>query len=56
MPKGGDKPFTYDSKGFRDAEKNAKDTGQTLQIIAKGGRVRKMMKGGMKKPSRKNRR
>jgi len=47
MPKVGDKTFTYDSKGFKDAEKYAKDTGQTLQVVARGGKV-KMMKGGMK--------
>ena len=51
MPTVGGKTFTYDSKGFKDAEKYAKDTGQALQVVAKGGKV-KMMKGGMK-PTRK---
>jgi len=51
MPTVGGKTFTYDSKGFKDAEKYAKDTGQALQVVARGGKV-KMMKGGMKKPKK----
>jgi len=57
MPTVGGKTFSYDSKGFKDAEKYAKDTGQALQIVAKGGKVKMKthnkkgyMHGGMKKP------
>ena len=44
MPKVGNRSFTYDSKGYKDAAKFAKDTGQRL-VMKKGGKA-KMKKGG----------
>ena len=53
MPTVGGKKFTYDSKGYKDAAKYAKDTGQPLQM-KKGGKAKKgYMHGGMKKPKKK---
>jgi len=51
MPTVGGKKFTYDSKGYKDAAKYAKDTGQEV-VMKKGGKATKMMKGGMKKPKK----
>ncbi len=45
MPKVGNRSFTYDSKGYKDAAKFAKDTGQRL-VMKKGGKAKKMKKGG----------
>jgi len=45
MPKVGNRSFTYDSKGYKDAAKFAKDTGQQV-AMKKGGKTKKMKKGG----------
>ena len=44
MPTVGGKKFTYDSKGYKDASKYAKDTGQEV-VMKKGGKAAKMKKG-----------
>ena len=48
MPTVGGKKFTYDSKGYKDATKYAKDTGQEV-VMKKGGKAAKMKKGGKAK-------
>ena len=52
MPKVGDRDFPYTDAGVRAAQAFAKDTGQKVQMMKKGGTkksVLKYNKGGKKK-------
>ena len=49
MPKVGGANFPYTSKGVRDAQAHAKNTGQKVQMMKKGGKVASKMGGGMMK-------
>ena len=50
MPKVGNTKFPYTSAGMRDAEVHAKTTGQKVQKMKKGGKVKKgYRKGGLKR-------
>ena len=56
MPKVGDRNFPYTSAGVRAAQLHAKNTGQQVQMMKKGGAkkpVLKYKKGGMKKTKKK---
>ena len=53
MPKVGNRSFTYDSKGYKNAQKYAKDTGQPLQMKTGGKAKKGYMHGGIKKPKNK---
>ena len=50
MPKVGNTKFPYTSAGMRDAQVHAKTTGQKVQKMKKGGKVKKgYRKGGLKR-------
>ena len=50
MPKVGKKDFGYTSQGVKLAQDHAKKTGQKLVMTGKrGGKVKKLKKGGVKK-------
>ena len=53
MPKVGNTNFPYTSAGIRDAQMHAKNTGQKVQMMKKGGKVsgkvKGYRKGGLKK-------
>ena len=52
MPKVGDRNFPYTSSGVRAAQLHAKNTGQKVQMMKKGGKKKpalKYNKGGKKK-------
>ena len=53
MPTVGGKKFAYDSKGYKNAQKYAKDTGQPLQMKTGGKAKKGYMHGGIKKPKNK---
>ena len=45
MPKVGNTNFPYTSAGIRDAQMHAKNTGQKVQMMKKGGKVSGKVKG-----------
>ena len=48
MPKVGGVNFPYTSKGVRDAQAHAKNTGQKVQMMKKGGKVKYSKGGGVR--------
>ena len=49
MPTVGKNKFPYTSAGVRQAQIHAKNTGQTMQMVKKGGKIKRMKRGGMRK-------
>jgi hypothetical protein len=49
MPKVGDKSFPYTSAGVKQAQLHAKNTGQKMVMAKKGGKIKKLKKGGVKR-------
>ena len=53
MPKVGTKSFPYTSAGVHQAQTHAKNTGQKMTMMKKGGKTKRLSKGGSMKSKKK---
>jgi|TARA_R110002051_G_C8368208_1_gene443060 hypothetical protein len=53
MPKVGTKSFPYTSAGVAEAQAHAKNTGQKMSMMKKGGKTKHLNKGGSVKSKKK---
>ena len=53
MPKVGSQKFPYTSAGVRNAQMHAKNTGQKVNMLKKGGKTKRLSKGGSMKMKKK---
>ena len=53
MPKVGTKNFPYTSAGVHQAQTHAKNTGQKMSMMKKGGKTKRLSKGGSMKSKKK---